>query len=195
MEKYVCVDVDGVLLNLLGALKKYLKEVKNIELDINKVTNYNFKGCGIDRNIIYECFKEPEFFDSLEFFEGAVESLKKLQQIIKTKAYTASQNIEKIYTKRDKLCETLGLEGKSYSSGMKPTDLQAIALFDDCLAVHEQWLREGSQAYLFLIDATYNRQTNENKFSLDWSRIIRCKNFADAVDKFMELYETGGSYN
>ena len=186
MEQYACVDVDGVLLNLCGALKPYLKRTRGIDFNPNVVRKYNFEGCGVDTKIIYSCFNEPEFFDELEFFDGAVDALKKLQQIIKTKAYTASQNIEEIYTKRDKLCETLGLEGKSYPSGRKPIDLQAIALFDDCLAVHKQWLEAGSQAYHFLIDAPYNQQTNEN---LDWSKIIRCKNFEDAVSRFEELYK------
>ena len=188
MVEYVCVDVDGVLLNLCGALKPYLKRTRGIDFDPSKVKKYNYHNCGVDHKIIYSCFNEPEFFDELKPFDGAFEALKKLQQIIKTKAYTASQDIEEIYTKRDKLCETLGLEGKSYPSGMKPTDLQAVALFDDCLAVHKQWLSEGSQAYHFLIDAPYNQQTNENFSSLDWSRIIRCKNFEDAVSKFEKLY-------
>lgn len=185
---YACIDVDGVLYDFNNNLSKYLEETRSIHFDPSKCSNYDYKhsDLGFDRKIIYECFKEPKLYEGLEFFDGAVKALEKLQKYIKTKSYTGSVDIDEISNRRRNLCKDLKLFGEPYVGIRKPTDLKAVALFDDCLGVHKQWIEDGSKAKLFLIDAPYNQETNENKGSLDWSRIIRCKNFEDAVEKFIK---------
>lgn len=188
---YVCVDVDGVLVNFNDALSKHLKHSRGIDFDPAGCIDYNYtyEGLGFDRKVIYECFKEPKLYDYLEHIDGVVPALKKLQGFIKTKAYTGSVDIDEISERRKNLCDSLGLFGEPYTKGRKPTDLGAVALFDDCLGVHKQWIEDGSKALLFLIDAPYNQKTDANEKSLDWTRIIRCKNFEDAVEKFISVYK------
>lgn len=184
--RYVCVDVDGVLLDFNDNLARYLKDTRNIDFDPAKCIDYDYKyDLGFDRQIIYDCFKEPEFYKGLRTKEGVVPALKKLQLFFRTKAYTGSVNNDIIINRRRQVCKTFGLYGEPFIGERKLTDFGAIALFDDCLGVHKQWIEEGSKAKLFLIDAPYNQKTEENKSSLDWSRIIRCKNFEDAVNKFL----------
>ena len=185
---YVCIDVDGTLMDFSANLSTYLKKTQNISFNAAECTDYNYRheSLGFDRNIIYECFKEPELYESLKFFTGAVPALKKLQAHIQTRAYTGAVDVPEIVKRRSEVCREIGLIGGPIVGGRKPTDMQAVALFDDCLGVHKQWIADGSKAKLFLIDAPYNRVTPENKDSVDWSRITRCSSFEDAVERFLK---------
>lgn len=180
---YVCVDVDGTLVYFNKALKQALKK-HNIELDLDSCTKYNYSHLGVEtQKKIWDTIRnDVSLYKNLEFFDGVKDSLKRLQYWIRTVGYTGSTFKPEILELRKTLLMELNLSGTPYTT-KKPTDLGAFALIDDCLAVHKQWIADGSIAYLFLIDAPYNRDTDEETEK----RIIRCKDFNDAVDKLLKL--------
>lgn len=185
-NKHVCVDIDGVVLNLMQGLKLYLEPL-GYNFDVEGIKAYNFKydTLGFDRQVIFDAFKDIKCFELAPFYDGAVEAVKKLQRFVETQSYTKISNIPEIYTRRKNLLDFLQLKGEPITAVKKETDLSADALFDDCLEVHAQWIADGSNAKLFLIDRPYNQKTNENEGSLDWSRIVRCKNLEEAVDFYI----------
>lgn len=185
-DKSVCVDIDGVVLNLMQGIHLYLEPL-GYNFDIDHIEAYNFKydSLGFDRKVIFDAINNVKSFELAPFYDGAVEALQKLQYFVKTKSYTKISEIPEIYDRRKNLLNFLKLEGKPITSVQKPVDFSADALFDDCLDVHKQWIEQGSKAKLFLIDRPYNQKTNENMGSLDWSRIVRCKNFEEAVDFYI----------
>ena len=185
-DKSVCVDIDGVVLNLMQGIHLYLEPL-GYNFDIDHIEAYNFKydSLGFDRKVIFDAINNVKSFELAPFYDGAVEAVQKLQYFVKTKSYTKISEIPEIYNRRKNLLNFLKLEGKPITSAQKPVDFSADALFDDCLDVHKQWIEQGSKAKLFLIDRPYNQKTNENNGSLDWSRIVRCKNFEEAVDFYI----------
>lgn len=185
-DKSVCVDIDGVVLNLMQGIHLYLEPL-GYNFDIDHIEAYNFKydSLGFDRKVIFDAINNVKSFELAPFYDGAVEAVQKLQYFVKTKSYTKISEIPEIYNRRKNLLNFLKLEGKPITSVQKPVDFSADALFDDCLDVHKQWIEQGSKAKLFLIDRPYNQKTNENMGSLDWSRIVRCKNFEEAVDFYI----------
>lgn len=185
-DKSVCVDIDGVVLNLMQGIRLYLEPL-GYNFDIDHIEAYNFKydSLGFDRKVIFDAINNVKSFELAPFYNGAVEAVQKLQYFVKTKSYTKISEIPEIYNRRKNLLNFLKLEGKPITSVQKPVDFSADALFDDCLDVHKQWIEQGSKAKLFLIDRPYNQKTNENMGSLDWSRIVRCKNFEEAVDFYI----------
>lgn len=189
-NKHVCVDIDGVVLNLMQGLKLYLEPL-GYNFDVEGIKAYNFKydTLGFDRQVIFDAFKDIKCFELAPFYDGAVEAVKKLQRFVETQSYTKISNIPEIYTRRKNLLDFLQLKGEPITTVKKETDLSADALFDDCLEVHAQWIADGSKAKLFLIDRPYNQKTNENEGSLDWSRIVRCKNLEEAVDFYISGLE------
>lgn len=185
-DKSVCVDIDGVVLNLMQGIHLYLEPL-GYNFDIDHIEAYNFKydSLGFDRKVIFDAINNVKSFELAPFYDGAVEALQKLQYFVKTKSYTKISEIPEIYDRRKNLLDFLKLEGEPITSLQKPVDFSVDALFDDCLDVHKQWIEQGSKAKLFLIDRPYNQKTNENMGSLDWSRIVRCKNFEEAVDFYI----------
>ena len=185
-DKSVCVDIDGVVLNLMQGIHLYLEPL-GYNFDIDHIEAYNFKydSLGFDRKVIFDAINNVKSFELAPFYDGAVEAVQKLQYFVKTKSYTKISEIPEIYNRRKNLLNFLKLEGEPITSLQKPVDFSVDALFDDCLDVHQQWIEQGSKAKLFLIDRPYNQKTNANIGSLDWSRIVRCKNFEEAVDFYI----------
>lgn len=181
---YVCVDVDGVLLDLQKGLSVWLNREYGITFNPEKLRYYNYSENALDFDVklVYEVLNTPDFYTDLEFFPNALVALRGLQSIVPTKAYTGSVAVEEIGGIRRNLCETIGLVGEPFVGRNKVTDLGAVALFDDCFGVHKQWVADGSEATLFLIDAPYNRRCGLG------DRLIRCSDFADAVNRFKVIY-------
>lgn len=185
VEPYVCVDVDGVLLDLQSHLSLWLKNEYGVNFNPDELKYYSYRrnDLGFDSKLIYDTLKNEEFYRHIDFFPDALDALKELQSFIHTKAYTGSVAVPSVLDIRRSLCEKLGLYGEPFYGLKKTTDFGAVALFDDCLEVHEQWLMDDAKTTFFLIDAPYNR---ECEFE---DSIIRCSSFAEAVTKFKEMYK------
>ena len=179
---HVCVDIDGTLVDMLSSLKVYFDRM-GYAFDTGAVTAYNFKcDCGVPRTSIMDAFRDVTLYEGLELFEGVEKALKKLKGYTEVQSYTGSYPVEEIVAERFRLCQSLGLNGSIHVGIKKPTDMKAVALFDDCLEVMEQWLEDGSTAKLYLIDAPYNRREHSD-------RIIRCSSFVEAVERFISDFE------
>lgn len=187
--KKVCLDIDGVVLNLLEGLKIYLSK-KGITFYPENVITYNFGGdIGCDKKVIYKAFSDVNFYSNLEFFDGAVEAIKKLRSKVIIQTYTTVSDIPEIYALRENLCKSLGLVGLPFTKN-KPVINDIDAVFDDCLSVHKDWIENNSSAKLYLIDASYNQKVKENESSFHyWADITRCKNLNEAVDLYLKELE------
>jgi hypothetical protein len=185
-KSFVCVDIDGVIVNLMQGLHLLLKE-QGLDFDPAMVSKFNFDypELGFPREIIYNSFENKRLYELAPLHSGVEDAISKLRDFINIRAYTGSLGDEEICQKRQHLCNSFGMFGSVYYRKNKPTIFNADALFDDCLGVHKQWIEDGSNALLFLIDQPYNQEYNNE--GIDWSRIIRCKDFADAVDKYIEI--------
>ena len=186
-RKFVCVDVDGTLLDFQGALKSYFSD-KGIDYKSEKVTSYNFDGkIGCKKKDVYAAINETEFYKHLKEFNNAITALDKLQDAeVTTLAYTASVVNSEIYKKKCCFINRHHMPGIPYI-GKKPVIKDAAALFDDCLEIHKEWIEQGYEGKLYLIDAPYNRECNNKNIDIQWEKIIRCDSFADAVNDFLAV--------
>lgn len=187
IQKVVCVDFDGVLLDFCKALSDALLE-HGYNLDPQGVIDYNFKyDIGFPRKIVFETMKQARMYLLEEPYEGAIEALDLLKKYTIVKPYTGCVDKPEAITIRQELINSFGLKGKPYVDCDKPVYFQADALFEDNLLVIKDWQMANSKAKIFLINQPYNQQTSDNSKSLDWSCIVRCKNFADAVNKYLSM--------
>lgn len=181
---YVCIDLDGVIFNFMGSFKAY---VESLGGRCDAIQHYNLgkNDYGIPFTSVKKCFSDSDFYQGMQTFDDAIEGLQLLQVFCKTKAYTClfSDN-SAIWNLRKNFCRQHGLEGTIYLN-FKPTDKGASALFEDNLDVCQQWVNDGSDALIFLIDASYNQRTPENEDKFTWSRFIRCSSFHEAVGKYL----------
>lgn len=181
---FVCIDIDGVILNMLDSIKDYLNE-KGITFIPKNVVKYNFSGdIGCSRDYVFEALSNPKVFKQQKPYKGVLDSIIKLQRShIQTNAYTTVSSND-IYKIRKDFCNQLNLSGDVYI-GDKPVLLEADALFDDCLDEHKKWIEAGYTGKLYLIDAPYN-QEYYNKDFLYFDKVIRCLDFNDAVSRYLK---------
>lgn len=102
-DKFVLVDFDNTLFDFCGSLSKQLSKI-GIHTDLSKSESYSFKGYDkeIRKKIFEVMHSDLEVYENLEFFEGAKESLDKLQSVIETRAYTGTSSHKEIYKKKVK---------------------------------------------------------------------------------------------
>ena len=174
---FVCVDCDGVLLNMLEAIKEYL-EKRGKPFYPNNVIRYNFEGdIGCKKSDVFNSLYDIELYKTQELYSNAMLALNKLfYSSIDVRAYTSSVNVKSIINY--KACM---FNRKYMMSRIKEAD----ALFDDCLGVHKDWIDAGYKGTLYLIDAPYNSEKHNKDFPY-FNRVIRCKDFNDAVNKYVE---------
>lgn len=189
--KKVCLDIDGVVLNMSEGLKIYLRK-QNIDFHPENVITYNFGGdIGCSKSAVYNVFRNIDFYRNIPFIDGSVEAINRLKQKVIVQAYTTVVDVPEIYQLRSSLCKELGLVGMPYI-GNKPVISDIDAIFDDCLGVHKDWIRNNSSAKQYLIDAPYNQKIKENELSFThWNNVIRCKNLAEAVDLYLKELDDG----
>ena len=185
-RKIVCVDFDGTMLQFCKALEEEMLEKYGIKIDIVNQSSYTWKE--LDEHTRGRLFNEignnVNLYRRIEFFNGAKESLERLKRVADVRAYTGSAKKAEIYNIRQELIHSLGLN-ENPIVGRKPTKMKAFALIDDCMGVHRQWIADGSKAHLMLIDSEHNRRLSIE----EESRINRCRDFNDAVDKVITLLE------
>lgn len=183
MEK-VLVDIDGVIVNLMEGLRQVLSE-KGITFNIEGIDTYNFKGnIGCDRSEVFAAMEDVRTFEKSPMYEGALEALEKLKTITIVEAYTKVSNSE-IYNHRNEFIKNYGLTGMPYI-GDKPIIDNVSSVFEDCQSNLEKWI--DTDADLYLIDYHNYNKNISNKLA---NRIIYCKSFSEAVDKFIKNYIEG----
>lgn len=174
----VCVDLHGVILDMLGALKDYLKEHEGIDFDPNSVTDYDFNcDVGFDNALIFKAFKDPLLHRAIAPYEGALEGLELLKTRCKPMAYTGVVDNAAIVGYYNSFIRQVGLSGTSMSY-KKPVIYDANVLFDDCIGVHRQWYDAGFRGLQYLIDRPYNQWKPADLLA---SKVIRVKSFRHGV--------------
>ena len=79
--KYVCLDIDGVVLNLMQGIHLYLEPFGyNFDIDGIKAYNFKYDTLGFDRKIIFEALGNVKSFELAPFYDGAVDAVKKLSK-------------------------------------------------------------------------------------------------------------------
>jgi 5'(3')-deoxyribonucleotidase len=178
------MDMDGTVLDFNGRVKSYLAD-RGIPFNPDECFTYDYSCYGkeIADKIKHEVMRDIEFYEKLGYFEGAYEAIQRLSNHVTIQAYTGSVNVPEIFEKRQSLCKSLGFVADGvYIDGKKPVFLEADALFDDNIDVFKQWIGKNKQAKLYLIDAPYNQQDDNDDV---WNHVIRCKNLSEAVDLYI----------
>ena len=202
----VCVDFDGTILNFNDCLKNFLAK-DNVTFRPEKVKFYDYsnEGIGCSKETIYNAFSQKEFYDNLDFFEGAFKSLEALRSFDDVYAYTGAVDNDVIVNKRKSLIKRLKLKGYPYlcteknqklemdipyyRGGVhKPVILEADALFEDCVGVIYNWQKRGATAEYYLIDAPYNQEEDDTEHLIDWTKVTRCRTFFEAVDIYINKH-------
>ena len=187
MSRTVLCDFDGVILDLCGAVKKLLAK-RGIEFKPENVIKYNFSGdIGCSRADVFSTFKGFDLYKIQRPYEGAIEALCRLRNYVLVDGWTSvASNEKKQIEYRSFLVEHYCDGGCAYV-GEKPiiVDKPIDAVFEDCLENLERWSNvEGVK--LFLIDQPYNQEVHNPEYSSLFPKLIRCENFADAVDKYIK---------
>lgn len=192
MRKVLC-DIDGTLCDILSPIKAYLSTY-NKEFSIEDCKHYNFSDYSDDiRSLIFRGFADNELMKMVQPYSYTFDALDRLKSVADVWSYTVfndkSYNTPEVLRGRVSLIKNLGLKGSPFKCE-KPIIHNVDALFDDCLDVMIKW--QDTDTKLFLIDQPYNQKTEENECSLDWNRVVRCKNFADGVEKYLQMINERG---
>ena len=174
------VDIDGTIVNMIGALQKYLsRDGKNFKPE--NVLTYDFNGdIGVSKSDVFSAFKDPDLYKFQSLYQGVVASLDDLKRYCRVIAYTSMPDINNLQHKRKELCDWLSFDSVLIYEGEKPVIEGIDVLFDDNLKVHEDWLIS-TNTRQYLISQTYNQKTTDNIGSSVWEKVIRAENFSDAV--------------
>ena len=183
----VCVDLHGVALDMLSALKEYLKATYDVKLDPKKVTDYDFQcDLGFDSQLVFEAINDPELHKLVKPYDKVEAAIKLLNIHCFPYAYTGVVNQPKIIARTNVQIHQLGLIGEALSYN-KPVIYDANVLFDDNPSVHRQWWMAGFPGLQYIIDRPYNQPTYRDEDF--WNSLIRVKSLYDGV---VDMYERFG---
>lgn len=188
MRVLVCVDIDGVVLNFLFGLERYLG-LKGYYYSAESQKTYAFtrESLGYDPSVVYDAFKEPSLYSLCPLYDGVSEAARVLTGACQVQAYTSVVDIPEIKDMRRKLCHSLGFGYVEYVYRDKPVVFEADALFEDDLSIIKKWIDAGSNAKIYLIDHTYNQPDSKSLYDIMWRRVIRCNSFKEAVEKYVGI--------
>lgn len=167
----VLVDLDGVVVDMLSAIKKFIPSFKP-----ENVTSYSFDGdIGCDKKEVFDLMKSHEVFEAQGYYEGALEAMQSLKKYVKVVPYTLLPVNAYIAMARERQLRELGLPVSVYF-GKKSSPAGYDAVFEDN---YSQLIQFDDSTKLFMINHTYNMAEDCR------GRIIRCENFPDAVKKYL----------
>jgi uncharacterized HAD superfamily protein len=184
---YVCIDVDGVLLDLNKTLESYLKK-KSITFYPEKIERYDFSGdIGCDKKLCFEAFSDQLFWK--EQLKHPLSDLSKVANALKEEGYnpyiyTLFNYSEEIKDIRRQYIASKNVTEYAIYDSEKPVLLEASALFEDCLGNIKRWMEEGFEGDIYLIDQTYNQEGNNKDFPY-FDKIIRVNNLEQGVEMFL----------
>ena len=183
---FVCCDVDGVLLNLYLAMQKVMLS-DGIFFKPEGIKTFKLDGkFGCSKREFYHYLHDMRVYDNLIFYDGAKKALQKLVNSSYTvEMYTATVKDENIARRRYEFCVNNGMVGDVYIR-CKPVVMGAEAVFEDNLAVLNDWYKGGYEGQMYLIDRMHNQRENNPEYDNGfWDAIVRCRDFKDAVDRFL----------
>lgn len=183
----ICLDLHGVVLDMLSTLKPYLKQNFGVDFFPEKVTDFDFNcEMGCDRSIVYEAFHDSNLHKDLQLYDKAQDAVNLLRQRCLVKAYTGVIDDPVIVAVTNARIRALGIGGFALPY-KKPVIYDAHVLFDDCVGVHRQWASGGFRGLQYLIDHPYNQQ----KTMADpiWDRVVRVSSLYDGV---VDMYRRFG---
>lgn len=174
------LDIDGVCMNMLGALKK-----RNPAFIPEGVIKYNFTGdIGIERAEVFRYLKEKKTFMLQEPYEGVKEDIAFLLSVCNdVRAYTSVP--ESCVNIRFKQLVNLGLSVGLIYREDKPVVRGVDAILDDNPA--ELLKYADTDSLLFLMDNYYNQEVHND---YDFSKFIRVKTVREAAEIYAEHYKS-----
>lgn len=186
----VCIDLHGVAVDMLGALRLYLKENRGVNFDPASVTDYDFQcDIGFDRKLIFEAFKDVELHKLVMPYRGAEDAIRILKAHCNVHAYSGVVDDPDVVALTATMIHNLGMLGKPLAY-RKPIIFDANVLFDDCPAVHRQWQKAGFKGLQYMVDHPYNRAANlRQPDDIDWMRIIRVNSLYEGVMDMCTRYD------
>lgn len=144
-RSHVCVDMDGVLMNLLGALEKRMKQ-ENSVFCLQNVLTYRFNqeldkevvGYDYEENLaqIYAYLNDPTLFEQAEWYLGARSFIRQLADTHFVTIYTLAGNSDVAKVKRTQLERSFSGAGIDFNIkvGKKKAPLFGVdTVIDDCL--------------------------------------------------------------
>lgn len=185
MRRKVLVDMDGVCLDLLSALKQNLPDFIPENVD-----TYDFQGdIGVDRKEVYCMLSRLVLFNAEKPYDGAKDACRRLIEVADAYAYTLVPPNPMIITTRNMQIAELGLLG-SASVAKKEVCDGYCAIFEDNVDVLLDFAKRDDKMLLYLVKHRYNRPELYDS-SVPYERFICCDSFSDCVDDFIRRVEDG----
>lgn len=182
----VCVDLHGVSLDMMYALKTYLKQTYDVNLNPKKVTDYDFQcDLGFDSQLVFEAFNDPELQLLVKPYDGVESAIQLLNMHCFPYAYTGVIQNPTIIARTNVQIHQLGLMGEALQYD-KPVIYDANVLFDDSPDVHRKWWMAGFPGLQYIIDRPYNQPTYRDEDF--WNSLIRVKSLHDGVVDMYKRY-------
>ena len=174
------IDIDGVVLDMLGALKERIPEFKP-----ENVETFDFGGnIGCSRDVVYQALRNIETYRKERLYAASFEALSALKSAgVVCYGYTSMPEDAELLGYRNFVLRWLELKGSCFVDE-KPLLHGYDALFEDCPSVIQKYYNMPDM-HIYLIDHTYNR--NETFCG----NVIRRDNFFDAVVDYLKVIREG----
>lgn len=181
---FAYVDIDGVLLDLIGSVKEIL-DSKGIDFFPEKIESYNFNGdIGCKKSEIYKCLNDVETFKSAKFYSGALDALEKLSSKYTVKPFTKSSSKSELINERMSLLNLLELEQIVFvGNKLTPLSNENDVMFEDCYENIVKCINDGFRGRIYLINHPWNKNCDISGYS----NVIRSDSFSDAVNHLLGL--------
>ena len=185
-KPYVCIDIDGTILDLCKGMEKYLKE-KGVTFFPENMSEYDFGGdIGCPKEVCFQAFQDPKFWKTETEFP--ISDLKSVGNMLKDEGYnpyvyTLLNYGEDVRRVREKYLKSSGIEEYCIFNGEKPVFVNASALFEDYLENIRRWIDAGFEGKVYLVNQPYNQEYNHKDFPY-FDRVER----VDSVEKGVELF-------
>lgn len=115
----------------------------------SQVTRWDFKGCGLDRGVLFACLSYPDLFCDLPLIDGAVDGVNRLLADGHDVSFVSvAPGTSAAYHKwawRDQYFPDVPL--RLYSSGLCKSELSADVIIDDCPDTQRACLERGMLVY------------------------------------------------
>ena len=179
---FAYVDIDGVLLDLVGSVKEILVS-KGIDFFPEKIESYNFDGnIGCKKSDIFKCLSDVETFKSAKFYSGALDALERLSSRYTVKPFTKSSSNSELIKERMSLLDLLELEQIVFvGNKLTPLGDENAVIFEDCYENIIKCINDGFRGRIYLISHPWNKNCDISNYP----NVIRSDSFLDAVNHLL----------